>query len=183
LNDNSVPTSPVSSFKHAKEIAETLKHWIQEGTFLLSRPAELLPTQREFKPLGIRRYESRVKDVMTTRIITAKPTDEIKLVASLIVKHGIDHVPIVDESNRLVGIITSWDVARAVAEGSESLSEVMSSRVVAARQSETVDIVANRLSKNNISGMPVVDDENRLIGMVTTDGLAKTLRRGRRIEA
>jgi len=38
-----IPTSPLSSFKYAKEIAETLKRWILKEAFLLSRPAELLP--------------------------------------------------------------------------------------------------------------------------------------------
>jgi len=179
LNGKGIPTSPLSSFKYAEEIAETLKRWVQAGTFILSRPAELLPAYREFKPLEVRRYESRVKDVMTPSVITAKPTDEIRVVASLIVKHGIDHVPIVDESNKLIGIVTSWDVAKAVAEGKTNLKDVMTSRVIAARQSETVDVVANRLLKHNISGMPVVDDENRVIGIVTTDDLAKTLGRRR----
>lgn len=43
INGRKIPTSPLSSFKYAKEIAETLKRWILKEAFLLSRPAELLP--------------------------------------------------------------------------------------------------------------------------------------------
>ncbi|RLI04435.1 hypothetical protein DRO26_04610, partial [Candidatus Bathyarchaeota archaeon] len=169
LNEKTVPASPISSFKYAKEIAETLKEWIQEGRFFLTKPVELLPDYMEFKPLKIRRYEPRVKDVMTTKIITAKPTDDVKFVANLIVKHNIDHIPIVDQENKLIGIVTSWDIAKAVAEEKKNLEEVMTKKVVTANKNEAIDIVAKRLSTYGISGVPVIDEEKHVVGMVTTD--------------
>ncbi len=54
INNRKVRTSPLSSFRYAKEIAETLKQWILKEKFLLSRPAELLPNQRQFKPLQVK---------------------------------------------------------------------------------------------------------------------------------
>lgn len=59
ISNHRVRTSPLSSFKYAKEIAETLKHWILEKKFLLSRPAELLPKHRQFKPLQVRTNDIR----------------------------------------------------------------------------------------------------------------------------
>ena len=38
-----VPTAPLSSYHRAREIALTLKAWIEEGRFLLTSPVELLP--------------------------------------------------------------------------------------------------------------------------------------------
>jgi len=181
LNDKTVPCSSLSSLKVAREIAETLKKWIEEGLFFLSKPVELLPDYMEFKPLRVRRYEPRVKDVMVTDIITAKVTDDVKVVAKLIVKHNIDHVPIVDDEGRLVGIVTSWDIAKAVAKDSRSLNEIMTKKVITASTGEPLDVVIKRLSDHKISGLPVVDESNRIIGMVTTDDLAKFLgsRRGK----
>ena len=177
INGRSTPTSPLSSFKYAKEIAETLKRWIQQGLFFLSRPAELLPNQMEFKPLEVRRHELRVKDIMTVKVTTARPSHNIKTIASLIVRNGVDHVPIVDDDNRLVGIVTSWDLAKALAEGKNTLEEVMTTKVITARENESGDVVARRLAQHNISGLPVVNDARRVIGIVTTDDLAKLLRR------
>jgi len=57
INDESVRTSPLSSFKHAKEIAQTLKNWIEEKRFLLTRSVELIPNHREFRPLEIRKTQ------------------------------------------------------------------------------------------------------------------------------
>ena len=89
----------------------------------------------------------------------------------------MDHVPIIDDDNKLVGIVTSWDLAKALAHGKGTLGEVMTTKVITARENESGDVVARRLAQHNISGMPVVDDAKRVIGIVTTDDLAKLLRK------
>jgi uncharacterized protein (DUF39 family) len=55
INDKDVRTSPLSSFKYAKEIAQTLKNWIQENRFSITKAVELIPNHREFRPLEIRK--------------------------------------------------------------------------------------------------------------------------------
>lgn len=55
-----VPTSPLSSYPKAREIAETLKEWIKSGKFLLGEPVQLLPGPESgltFKPLKERPLE------------------------------------------------------------------------------------------------------------------------------
>ncbi len=54
IDGEEVPTSPLSSFKVAKEIAETLRDWIRGGEFYVNRPAELIADRREFKPLEVK---------------------------------------------------------------------------------------------------------------------------------
>jgi len=44
LNGKNIPTVPLSSYPRAVEIANTLKHWIQEGSFLLTEPQLMLPS-------------------------------------------------------------------------------------------------------------------------------------------
>ncbi len=176
IGDREVPSSSMSSLAYAKMIAEELKKWIEEGSFLLTRPVELLPNYSEFKPMPLRRYEPKVRDVMTTKVVSARPEDGLKDVAKLIVNYGIDHVPIVDASGRLVGIVTSWDLAKAIALGKEKLEEIMTTRVITARPEEPLDLVVTRLQQHRISGMPVVDGEGKLVGIVTSDDIARLLR-------
>ncbi len=68
INGRKTPTSPLSSFKYAKEIAETLKRWVLKEKFLLSRPAELLPERREFKPLETDRHETKSGHASSTSV-------------------------------------------------------------------------------------------------------------------
>jgi len=45
LNGKKIPTAPLSSYYRAMEIANTLKEWIEEGTFFLGEPQEILPSE------------------------------------------------------------------------------------------------------------------------------------------
>lgn len=47
VNGKEVPTAPLSSIPRAREIAATLKEWIQKGDFLLTEPVQLLPSPRD----------------------------------------------------------------------------------------------------------------------------------------
>lgn len=51
LNGKKIPTSSMSSYAKAREIANTLKEIIKEGTFFLQEPIEALPSCQDFKPL------------------------------------------------------------------------------------------------------------------------------------
>jgi L-aspartate semialdehyde sulfurtransferase len=63
INGKKIPTTPISSYKKAQEIAELLKDWIKTGHFLLQEPIEALPgpdSGQQFKPLP-QRAKSEVK--------------------------------------------------------------------------------------------------------------------------
>jgi uncharacterized protein (DUF39 family)/CBS domain-containing protein len=175
IHDQEVPSSSLSSYQMAREIAETLKHWIEEGSFFVSRPVELLPNHMDVKPMRMKGIEPRVQDVMTREVVTAHPEETIEAVASKLVNKGVDHLPIVDARGTLVGIVTSWDIARALALNKRDLSEIMTRTVITASPEEPLDIVVHRMANHNISGVPVVDSERRVIGILTTDDISRKI--------
>ena len=91
------------------------------------------------------------------------------------VQNSINHLPVVDEKNKLLGIVTSWDVANAVAHGKEKLTDVMTKKVIIAREEEPVDVIARRIDKNKISGLPIIDKDNRVKGMVTAEDISRLI--------
>ncbi|MCW4020629.1 MAG: homocysteine biosynthesis protein [Candidatus Bathyarchaeota archaeon] len=179
IGDKDVPSSSLSSYRMAREISEVLKKRVLEGSFYLTKRIEPLPRQREFKPLKTKVKEPRVRDMMRREVITAKPDDEVKAVARKLVQKGIDHLPVVGTDKKLIGIVTSWDLARALANEKRKLAEIMTKRVVTALESESIDVVARRMAKHNISGVPVVDGVNRVVGIITTDDISKKIVGGR----
>ena len=61
VNARKIPTSSLSSYARAREVASILKNWIQAGRFLLTRPVETLPSADSdvrFKPLAERPVEA-----------------------------------------------------------------------------------------------------------------------------
>jgi CBS domain-containing protein len=74
----------------------------------------------------------------------------------------------------MAGVLTAWDIARAVAEGGweERLEHVMTRRVVSAAPSALIADIVHDLEQHRISAMPVVED-GRVLGMINSDLLAQ----------
>jgi len=176
IEGKEVQTSPLSSYKKALEVAEELKVWIENGDFLLTNPVDHIPS-KDFtvKPLQIRRPSILVRDLKKKPTITAKPGEAISEVAKMLVDNNINHLPVVDQGGRLMGIVTSWDIAHAVAQGSRALTDVMTKKVVVAMEDEPVEVIARRIDKHDISGVPIIDRENRVKGMITAEDISRLM--------
>lgn len=59
--------------------------------------------------------------------------------------------------------------------GKERLSEVMTRKVVVAHEDEPVDVVARRINKYEISGLPIVDNKNNVKGMITAEDISRLI--------
>ncbi len=176
INGREVPTSSLSSFKKALEIAEELKNWIEKGEFYLTNPVKNIPSEGcTVAPLMIRRPSIMVKDLRIKPVITVMAEEAISGVARKMVDKNINHLPVVDHSGRLMGIVTSWDIAHAVAKGCKKLTEVMTKKVIVALEDDPVEVIARRIDKHEISGVPIVDRENLVKGMITAEDISRLM--------
>ncbi len=176
VNGVETAVSPLSSLKAAREIAELLKEWIEKGEFFPTEPLRRLPTDSEFKP--IKEASSPLAGTLIDqKVSVAKPGDSIESAGKLFAEKGFDHLPIVDDDGKLIGIVTSWDIAVAVGKGKKKLSDILTSKVVTAFEDEPVDAVALRLEKHQISGVPIIDKDKRPKGVLTSDDITKLIGR------
>jgi len=176
INGVEIESSSLSSYKKALKIAEELKSWIDNGSFMLTNPVNLLASEgRSPGPLEIRRQTVLVSEIKSEPLIIASPNDDISDVAKRMVQNSINHLPVVDENKKLLGIVTSWDIANAVAKGKTMLKDVMTKKVVIAREDEPVDIIARRIDKHEISGLPIIDKNNRVKGMITAEDISRLM--------
>jgi CBS domain-containing protein len=97
-----------------QSVAETISDYYRDVGGTGAEPAETLDSIA--RQVGARIEALRVKDVMTHELITVSPADPLQEVARCLVEHGIHRLPIVD-AGRLVGILTSLDLVRLIAEG------------------------------------------------------------------
>lgn len=174
LNGKPVKVSALSSLKTARKIAKTLKDWIEQGRFLLNKPAETLSTTREFKPMKITKEIHYVRSIMIPAITTTIDTS-IHDVAKLIVEKNVNHIVIVNDDNTLKGIVTSFDVTRAVARNKNKLEEIVVRRVYTAKPDDPLDAVAKELETHKISALPVIDEKNKVLGIVTSEEISQLI--------
>jgi len=170
INGKKVKCSPLSSLFHARKIANILKEWIEDGDFLLSAPIERLPTNTIFKPMKQISEQKFVKDLKKKAIICHEDCD-IKIVASKIVKENMNHIIITDKDNTLKGIVTSFDITKAIAEEKTKLLDIITKKVITTTDNEPIDIAARKMRMNDISALPVIDTNNKVVGIITAEEL------------
>jgi len=176
INNKKVRVSSLSSLKMARKVTKTLKSWIEEGSFLLTSPVERLPTDSVFKPMRQTQEIPFVVDVMHPAV-TCTEDEDIRAIAERIVTKSVNHIVVVDASLKLRGIVTSWDVTRAMAEGKKALAEIETHNVITAKPDEPLEVASKRMAQHNISALPVVDLEKKLLGIVTSEDVSKLLGR------
>ena len=170
IKNKKVKVSSLSSLYAARKIANELKKWIERGIFFLNPPAERLPTDTIFKPMKEVSIQKFVKDFKKEAII-CRLNDSINIVAKKIIEENENHVAVVDENKVLKGIVTSFDITRAIAEDKEILSEIITKKVITTTDDDPIDVAARKMRISNISGLPVVDKNNKVIGLITSEEL------------
>ena len=117
-----------------------------------------------------------VSEVMTRAVRSMRPTDTLVLAAQAMDELNVGVIPVC-EGDKLLGVVTDRDiVVRGVAQsldpGKATLAEVMSTNLRTAREDDDVDEVLNMMGEDQIRRMPVVDGQNRLIGIVSLGDIA-----------
>ena len=118
-------------------------------------------------------------EVMTKDPVCSLPNNTVKKVAQLMKRENIGSVPIVeDEQTRtLVGIVTDRDLAlKIVAKGRDAnttkVEKVMTRQVVTCRSEDDVQKVLDVMAKNQLRRIPIVDDDNRIVGIIAQADVA-----------
>ena len=122
---------------------------------------------------------ANAEKIMTQKVITCSPNDTFSQIQQLMVDNGIGRVVVVDE-NRPVGIITQKDiigflVADKSLRGLEDITarESMSTRLITARRSTSISLLARTMIDKGISSVLMVDYGYRLEGIVTKADIIK----------
>lgn len=117
-----------------------------------------------------------VADVMTRGVRTMAPNDSVVQAAQAMDELNVGVIPVCD-GEKLVGMVTDRDiVVRGVAQACEpkstNLADVMSANVRFVKEGDDVDQVLSEMAQQQIRRMPVVDDNQRLVGIVSLGDIA-----------
>jgi CBS domain-containing protein len=122
---------------------------------------------------------TKCSEVMTKDPAVCVPGDLVTDVARVMKKEDVGPIPIVEdgETRKLIGMVTDRDLAlRMVAEGRDTKTtkaeEVMSRKIVTCHAGDDVQKALDAMSENQLRRIPVVDDENRLVGIIAQADIA-----------
>ena len=148
---------------------------------------------------------SLVRQVMTTDVLTLRPTDTVEAAARALAARRLGGAPVVDEDNAVVGLLEDddlivqdtrlhfptvisvfgaylelpssvrhfeTDLRKAVG---ATVADVMDADAPTCRVDDTLESVATVLHERNASRMAVVDDDGRLVGIVSRGDLVRAI--------
>lgn len=131
----------------------------------------------------------RAKDIMTTPAVTVRPSTPIADVAAILAERGFCAVPVVEDGDRLVGLVTETDLIRerfglhpqSPTSGRERppktvAAQIMTSPVEFVRPEATLSALAKCMISGRRRSMPVVEG-SQVVGMVTRRDVVETMAR------
>jgi CBS domain-containing protein len=118
----------------------------------------------------------KVSEVMTRDVQTVRPDQPVQEAANFMLTADAGSIPVI-EGERLIGMITDRDIAvRGVAKGygpETPVRDLMTDDLIAVRIDDDVEEAATRMSDAQVRRLPVIDDNERLCGIVSLGDLAR----------
>lgn len=122
--------------------------------------------------------EDSAGSIMTTEFVYFRSDDCVKEAFERIRSVGVVKETVytcyVTENRRLVGQVSLLDLV--VADENAAIEDIMDSTVVSVNTLEDQEAVANLFSKHGLAALPVVDKENRIVGIITFDDVMDVIR-------
>jgi glutamate dehydrogenase (NAD(P)+) len=180
LKDHSAELAELSEKRREAGTAyreEVIRRNMTELVDLLASDADLLPSKAA-EQISLRRLADKESRRTAESIMEPMPTvgldTGLQEAAEVIVKSRRNIVGVLDTDDKLAGVVTTWDITRATAQGvcDESVAAIMTRDVVMASPDFSILEIVRELEHHRISAMPVVAD-GIVLGMVTSDLLAQ----------
>jgi CBS domain-containing protein len=123
-----------------------------------------------------------VGEVMTHEVVQAHRETPFKDVVRLLDRHRISGLPVVDGDDKVVGVISGTDLIRHQAAGSPdrrpvTARELMSTPAITVHPEQRIADAARVMERHGVERLPVVDEEDRLIGIATRRDLLRVFLR------
>lgn len=119
----------------------------------------------------------KVKDVMSTNVISIAPNESAAVAARLLSRFNVGALPVCTKDGRLRGMVTDRDIVlRCVAADDDAqtvkVSDIMTRRIFSVDAQESVQSAAALMARQQVRRLPV-EEEGKLVGMVSLGDFAK----------
>ncbi|MTI68170.1 MAG: CBS domain-containing protein [Firmicutes bacterium] len=146
----------------------------------------------------------KAKDIMTSNVITVKADDTIENVTNLLLEHNISGVPVVDDEKKVIGIVSETDLIykdkninipayfpflggyillesmkkfekQLKKMAGYKVEDIMSEKVITINENKEIREVVNTMLNNNINRIPVVNDDEKVVGIIARSDVLRNI--------
>ena len=125
-------------------------------------------------------HHRSIRELMTTNPRTVEPSATVAEAARVMKQADVGPVPVVENGDRLAGIVTDRDIVlRVVAEGgdpqSTTVGEIMSRDLATVDPDQPLDEALRLMASHQVRRLPVCEEDGRLVGIVAQADIATEL--------
>ena len=118
--------------------------------------------------------------IMSSPVITASIHESLNTIWSLFAKHKFHHLPLLDDQQKIQGIVSDRDILRFAANnhhqvGRQPIVELMNRQVISAAADTEVRVLAEVMCQRGIGAIPIVDDVVAVLGIVSRSDILRAL--------
>ncbi len=161
-----------------KKLETVIRRNMEELIDGLCRDADSLPCEIAER-ISVQRIAAMEKSRTARDIMEEAPTigvdKSVTDAAQLLVDAHVPIVNVVSEKGKLIGIVTNWDITKAMASKlplDSPLTKIMTADVITSSPDATIIDCIRKLENHEISAMPIVE-ENKVVGVISGDILAR----------
>lgn len=178
----------IDSAEKIARALEVITPMVREGLLTLEDVQVIRYTHRYLNPLPA---DKPISEVMTREVVTLNPGMTIVQAWERMLEYFVKALPVIDDNERIVGVLTDEDLIRRAGLQSHlsvaskldettlnnqlailrtstlRVSDVMTKPAITAHINESLGTAAARMAKHEIKRLPIVDDEGRLVGVVS----------------
>jgi len=120
----------------------------------------------------------KAKDLMTKEVITVNEEMSVVNLAKILCENKISGVPVVDKDKKLVGVVTEKDLINIIFSGNvrnTKVGDIMSRNIIKFTPDTDIDKIALAISEKNVRRVIIVDDKDKVVGIVSRRDIIKML--------
>jgi CBS domain-containing protein len=120
---------------------------------------------------------SKVKDLMTKRVVTVPEDMDIECICNILVKNSLSGVPVINNKSKIVGFVSERDLISVIASGDfqdKKAKDFMCKKVTTVREDSSVSQVTKIFAVKPIRHLPVVK-KGEVIGIISRRDVVKRL--------
>ncbi|CAN5163687.1 CBS domain-containing protein [soil metagenome] len=129
----------------------------------------------------------KVKEFMTKDVGFCQTKDKLTKAAEIMQRRDCGVVPVIDENEKVVGMITDRDICLAFADGNAKISqskveELMTTKVISCSADDKIEDALKKMRKNQLKRLVVTSKDGKLVGILSITDVLISVRKDKKLK-